>query len=353
MNILPPNSSYSNAGAQQMVHQGNGSEVHKASRKRGMPTPSPASSKEGSPAPTPLTKKRVRFDDSFNKIDVFKKGSPPSQAVVLYKLALSEDLVDVYENWHVIDSCVDYAKRVLQKYKEAADKGSKEAIDKLANFAQEELAQEPLSPEARLRKFADKGLACAQYFLGQYYLGEMGVAENLPEAIAWFQRAAERGHANAYYYVGCCHLQGRVLDQNPAIAVDCFRKAANNNHDGAMHELAKCLLEGKGVERSPEEAVKWLKKAAEVNEGNFEALTDLGLCYLEGTGVEQDPETAADYLSFASEAEKASRAQYHLGLGYINGICSGGSPEVGLELIRQAAYNQYPDALAYLNEQQR
>jgi TPR repeat protein len=74
---------------------------------------------------------------------------------------------------------------------------------------------------------------------------------------------AERGVAAAQYELGDLYYNGWGVPQVGAEAVKWYRRAALQGHPAAQHMLALSYEYGKGVTRNMAESLKWLRRAAE------------------------------------------------------------------------------------------
>jgi TPR repeat protein len=158
----------------------------------------------------------------------------------------------------------------------------------------------------KLRKFAENGLASAQFDLGsRYYLGE-GVEASSEEAVRWYRKAAQQGHAASQYSLGECYKAKDDVE-----AVRWYRKAAQQGHAASQYSLGECYKAKDDVE-----AFKWYRKAAQ--QGFVWAQYRLGCCYAQGLGVEKDDAEAAELYHKATEQDHGL-AQYRLGTCYANG----------------------------------
>ncbi len=63
----------------------------------------------------------------------------------------------------------------------------------------------------------------AQYSLASCYKNGKGVAADLLQAIAWYQKAAEQGYAAAESALGNAYYYGRGVDKNLKTAVEWYK----------------------------------------------------------------------------------------------------------------------------------
>lgn len=110
---------------------------------------------------------------------------------------------------------------------------------------------------------AEDGDARSQTYVGEMYRDAEGVAEDLAEAVFWFQLAAEQGDARAQNNLGISYYGGNGIQREFADAVFWFRKAAEQGSATAQTNLGEMYRDGEGVERNNAEAIQWFRKAAE------------------------------------------------------------------------------------------
>ena len=122
-------------------------------------------------------------------------------------------------------------------------------------------------PEAYkiIKKYAEKGNADAQNYIGKLYSDGHGVEQNMELAAEWFQKAANQGHADAQNNLGIAYSKALGVPKDGVYAMALFRHAAGKDHIDAQNNLGGILITGQGVERNIPEGVRWLKKAAEQN----------------------------------------------------------------------------------------
>ena len=161
-----------------------------------------------------------------------------------------------------------------------------------------------------------QGFAKAQCALGDCYRIGCGVKQNYKKAVGLFQLAAAQGVTEANFYLGVFYENGWGVSPNVTEAVRYYRLAAEQGLAEAQHNLGNCYHYGKGVKQNYEESLKWSRLAAE--QGFADAQYNLGVCYMKGIGVRQDYTEAARLFRLAAEQGYAD-AQYNLGVCYTQG----------------------------------
>ena len=90
-----------------------------------------------------------------------------------------------------------------------------------------------------MKALADKGLAWAQYFLGNMYDTGEGVPENDAEAAKWFRKAADQGYADAQLNLGFSYANGEGVPENNIRAYVWWSMAKTQGSTTAAGNLDK------------------------------------------------------------------------------------------------------------------
>ena len=150
-----------------------------------------------------------------------------------------------------------------------------------------------------IRLAADQGDSEAQRDVGKNYeFGWVG-AENLHEALAWYQKAADNGDGDSQWRIGMAFVNGEERKADPAQAVEWFRRSADSHSTQGMTSLAVMYATGEGVKQDWERARELYEEAAEGGEAH--ALLNLSGMYLRGEGVDVDPVHGFVLLSKAAQ----------------------------------------------------
>jgi len=165
----------------------------------------------------------------------------------------------------------------LRLYRQAAERGSKEARQTLATRDKPQKAQPGLAEfdeGVRLYKAgqhaaaakvflraAEMGNARAQLQIGyQYQYGE-GVAANADEAVKWYRRSAEQGDAAAESNLGMMYEDGAGVREDWIEAARWYRKAAERDNASGQFRLGRAYQFGIGVHQNRKLAIDWFQKA--------------------------------------------------------------------------------------------
>ena len=154
----------------------------------------------------------------------------------------------------------------------------------------------------RIRRWADKGKAWAQFMLGGKYERGEGVEQSYQRAAELYELAANQGHASAQYNLGCLYQNGQGVDQSYERARELYELAANQGQADAQYNLGCMYSQGHGVDQSYEKAKEYYEAAA--RQGDVKAQFNLGCLYCNGQGVEQSNEVARMWLMKAAEQGK-------------------------------------------------
>jgi TPR repeat protein len=90
-----------------------------------------------------------------------------------------------------------------------------------------------------LEQSAERGSLVAMRAIGLIYLrGEGDTAQNLPQAVRWFQAAARRGDAESMYTLGVMYRRGYAVGANQAEAITWLQRAADAGYTRASAVLS-------------------------------------------------------------------------------------------------------------------
>jgi localization factor PodJL len=160
---------------------------------------------------------------------------------------------------------------------------------------------------AALRNAAANGDADAAFEVGTRFAEGKGVAQDLKQAFAWYQRAAAHGHASAQFRVAAFHERGIAGAPDRERALLWYRRAAEQGHVKAMHNLA-VLMVGKVSDRVDyASAARWFREAAE--RGLADSQYNLAILCEDGHGVARSLPEA--YKWFALAARSGDRGAAH------------------------------------------
>lgn len=179
---------------------------------------------------------------------------------------------------------------------------SKPQPDAAAGSVLAALPPEALGPMA-LRSAAAAGNPAAEFLVGVKYTEGDGIAADLTQAAAWYQKAADKGLAPAQYRLASLYEKGRGVDKDLAKARSWYTQSAEAGNAKAMHNLAVLYAEGAGNQPDYGAAAKWFEQAA--NFGVKDSLFNLGILYAGGIGVDKD--LVASYKWFAIAADQGDQ----------------------------------------------
>jgi len=257
-------------------------------------------------------------------------------------------------------------QQAIEYYKKAADQNQLQAMNNYGFIiaASTQDAAKAKEGVAFIKKAADKGLNAARRNMAAIYLrGMAGEAQNVAEAKKLLDTAASEKDYQAEFELAQFYLtNGGKEYQNDDTAWDYLNKASEHGNPSALAALGSVLFDGKpwGVkqEKKPadkKKAVELFKKLAEQN--NAAGLRTMGELYQKGipdTGIEKDFNKSLEYYGKAAQGGDAV-AQVILAGFFDRGFDENGdgklevaaNPAQSLELYRMAAQNNVP--LAFFN----
>jgi len=134
-----------------------------------------------------------------------------------------------------------------------------------------------------LKAQAAQGDSRAQYSLGLFYEGGMGVPQDYQEAVRWYGFAAEQQHSRAQFNLGVMYANGRGVPQDFSEALKWYRLAAGQGLLDAQYNLGRMYAWGIGTTPDYERAFVWFSIVADREPQTFgrgmvaEAVTTLGI----------------------------------------------------------------------------
>ena len=107
------------------------------------------------------------------------------------------------------------------------------------------------------------GNATAQYYVGESYEHNRGVAFSFDEAYRWYMTAAENGYPHGWCRAGMlAQTQTGRTYYNPANGQALVRKAAEQGDPEAQYRLGEWYRLGVDMKSDPEQAEFWHQRAA-------------------------------------------------------------------------------------------
>jgi len=138
---------------------------------------------------------------------------------------------------------------------------------------------------------AENGDPYAQTLVAEIYANGLGVAEDIPLAVEWYERAHNGGDIQATFQLALLYQNGRGIPRDRERAAALFMAAAEGGHVAARYNVGLLHIEGRYAEPSLVRAAELIGEAAaaELPEAQY----DYAVMLLEGAGVPPDPARAA------------------------------------------------------------
>ena len=119
-------------------------------------------------------------------------------------------------------------------------------------------------------------------------------------AFTLYSASAQRGLAPAQYRVGQAYEKGRGTGVDLELAREWYGRAAEAGNTSAMHNLAVLYAMGADGQADPETAGRWFTEAAE--HGVKDSQYNLGILYAQGNGVAEDLTESYKWFDAAAKA---------------------------------------------------
>ena len=158
-----------------------------------------------------------------------------------------------------------------------------------------------------LRQAAMKGDPSAEFEIGARFAEGKGVAQDLKQAVSWYQRAASKGFAPAQYRYASMLERGLGVKADLPKASVWYQRAAEQGIVKAMHNLAVLTSGRDGVPADYTLAMRWFTSAAEY--GLVDSQFNLAIMHENGLGVEKDNREAFKWFSLAARAGDAEASK--------------------------------------------
>lgn len=168
---------------------------------------------------------------------------------------------------------------------------------------------------------AEEGFIEAQRIVSQEYLVGRYVEQNYELARKWMEKAAKQGDAQAQVMLGRYYISGFGFDDEEK-SFGWFMKAAEQGYAEAESIVGGCYLNNLYVDTNFKKANYWYEQA--LMHGDVKAEYELGVSYLDGRGVNKDSEKGMNLLIMAAndgvhEAYKELADRYYVGINDFNG----------------------------------
>lgn len=150
-----------------------------------------------------------------------------------------------------------------------------------------------------IHRAADAGEPTAQANLGYLLLFGDGVAHDDTAALHWLRKAA-RSNAAAAFNLAWCYEMGRGVARNLKEAVALYERSAERGVGPAENNLGRMYENGIGVPSDTAKAIELYRRAAA--HGIHEAILNLGRVYLSGPAAVRDQHAGVLWLMIARRA---------------------------------------------------
>lgn len=183
------------------------------------------------------------------------------------------------------------------------------------------------------------------YYLGRLYeYGGHGIERNLEAARHAYTKSAGQQDAYGYYNLAELYYHGK-LEAEPEVFIDFYTKAAERGHAKAMARLGWIYKTGLYGPVDRAQALQYYEAAAA--KGHANAQNSLATLLVD-MNLELDDSPRVIELYAAAAKQNNIYAINNYGHRIVAGDVPGMSIEAGIELLRQAASKDYPNAMTKL-----
>jgi TPR repeat protein len=151
-------------------------------------------------------------------------------------------------------------------------------------------------------QLAKKGLAAAQYNLGQMASRGQGAKKDWGAAKKWYKLAADQGFSYAQINLGATYHSGLGGEKDMGKAVMLYWKAAKQNNPFGQVALGRMYLSGEGLQKKDYAKAKRLFNDA-AKQGSALGQYWVGVQYEMGKGVKKNTETALKWYKLAAKQD--------------------------------------------------
>lgn len=149
---------------------------------------------------------------------------------------------------------------------------------------------------------AEQGDDASQINVAEIYAKGLGVKQDIPEAIKWFEKAAAQGNVAAEFSLGEIYGYGHGVQTDHKQSIKWYRKAALQGHASAQYKLGAKHFKGEGVPMSYLMAYAWMDMAAKQGLDIATSYRDLIASILEPEELKK-AETLAEQLASQSNSD--------------------------------------------------
>jgi TPR repeat protein len=114
---------------------------------------------------------------------------------------------------------------------------------------------------SRIQSEAERGVALAQFRLGELYLTGDGLPRDHAKVFEWYSRAADQGNVSAYEGLAFLYRKGLGVGRNPSEEAKWTARAANAGNVRCQAHLGRLYWKGIGLEKNEALAYAWYKIA--------------------------------------------------------------------------------------------
>lgn len=189
--------------------------------------------------------------------------------------------------------------RVIELYSSAAQKGNRDARNKLSMLLTKEKYDVGKEVVDDFKKILSPGNSWLFYDFADLLMKTAWSSDDKLEALKWYMKSAECGNINAMYQISIMFRDGNGPIQDNAEHLKWLRMAAEGGHARSQLMMGDMYKQGIKVECDEKEAFRWYEAAA--NNNNIDAIYQVAMMYREGRGIEKNIEMSDKWFRIYSE----------------------------------------------------
>lgn len=188
----------------------------------------------------------------------------------------------------------DDRERAVELYMSAAQKGNRDARNKLSRLLMKEKSDMGEEMVDDFKKILSPGNPWLFYDYADLLMKTAWSVEDRIEALEWYKKSADGGNADAMYQISMMHRDGNGPKRDDAEHLKWLHMAADAGHAQSQLILGNMYRDGIKVDSDEKKAFYWYENAAKNN--NLDAIYQVAMMCREGKGTEKNTDRSNEWL---------------------------------------------------------